>query len=162
MSRNDANCLLSSVRTLRDDGRAKENPGQRSAGPGLIFVCEVRDGVYPPTAPPSSRAVLPSLSLASRRRSAVVPGTISGVRAFSSMTCRSSAESITSFSISRLARPSSAGRRARQDVADLFDRFVDDPLHFLVDLAGRLLAVARARAACRRRRPGTGERLLSR
>ena len=71
-----------------------------------------------------------------------VPGTISGLGEFSSMICFSSSASITSFSISRAARASSAGRRAAR-IARTFS--IDSSmmrLHFLVDLAGGLLAVA--------------------
>ena len=86
---------------------------------------------------------------AGRFRSARVPGAIQGPVEVSSMICRISWPSITSRSINRLASASSDARRAFQQRAHFLDRFVDDPPHFLIDFAGRLLAVASCRETCR-------------
>ena len=88
-----------------------------------------------------SRAGLAGAALVRRLPSASVPGTIIGLGEFSSMSCLSSVESITSCLMSCWLTASSAARRDFEDVPRALQAFVENPLHFLVDFAGRLLAV---------------------
>ena len=75
------------------------------------------------------------------RPSTPVPGTIIGLDEFSSISRFSSVESMTSCLIRHWLTATSASRRDFENVLRQPQAFVDDPLDFLVDLAGRLLAV---------------------
>ena len=67
------------------------------------------------------------------------------------------------FLLDQPLRPGPPGPSARfQDVADLLQRLVDDPLDLLVDLAGRLFAVVSLAAGFVAVQPGRATAMLSR
>ena len=103
-----------------------------------------------------SLAGLAGAALVRRLPSASVPGTIIGLGEFSSMSRLSSVESITSCFDQLLADGFQRGAARFQNVPRALQAFVDDPLHFLVDLAGRLLAVMLRAAAFAADVRGTG------
>ena len=94
-----------------------------------------------------SLAGLEGAALARRLPSTSVPGTIIGLDEFSSMSRLSSTASITSCLMSCAADRLERGAAGFEDVPRALQAFVEDPLHFLVDFAGRLLAVVLRRAA---------------
>ena len=96
-------------------------------------------------------AGLAGAALVRRLPSASVPGTIIGLGEFSSMS-RLSSVAVDHFLLDELlADGLQRGAAGFENVPRALQAFVEDPLHFLVDFAGRLLAVVlRARHFHRR------------